>query len=215
MRARCALLNYSLLTTNYSLPLKRGLSMKKVLAVLAVMCLVSALGFAKAQEDREFIFKTGLQAQGIFSADGDKENTNPGISFGVEYFKYFNNIVAIGGGMNYDLPRDFKDDSIKGSLSFIPFYASVKVRMPLHGLENNYPFAAAKLGYSAFMSDCDWMRTSSGGLYAGLSAGYCIGALFLEASYSINNLSYKTYLSTKEISSTYSTIAVYVGVKID
>jgi hypothetical protein len=126
--------------------------------------------------------------------------------------------VAIGGGINYDLPREFKnpydDQSLTGAMSFLPFYAAVKVRMPLQGLENNYPFATAKLGYSAFMNDIDFIRTSSGGLYAGLSAGYCIGALFVEASYYINTISGKD-LDNNSFNATYSSIAVYIGVKMD
>ncbi|MDR2191817.1 MAG: outer membrane beta-barrel protein [Endomicrobium sp.] len=192
--------------------------MKKILAVLAVMCLVSALSFARAREDQEFIIKTGVQPQGDWSDDVGDENTNPGVSAGIEYFKYLNNIVAIGGGINYDLPRKFKgtddDPLLKGKMSFIPFYAAVKVRMPLQGLENNYPFATAKLGYSTFMNDVTFIRTSSGGLYAGISAGYCIGALFVEAAYSINTLSYKESGDPKSYDATYSTIAVYLGVKI-
>jgi hypothetical protein len=196
--------------------------MKKILVVLAVMCLVSTLSFARAKEDQEFIIKTGVQPQGTWSDDTGDENSNVGISAGIEYFKYFNNIVAIGGGVSYDLPREFREgnnvENLGGTMSFIPFYAAVKVRMPLQGLENNYPFATAKLGYSAFMNDIDFIRTYSGGLHAGISAGYCIGALFVEASYSINTLSYRPiaqYDNTKDYSATYSTIAVYIGVKMD
>jgi hypothetical protein len=195
--------------------------MKKILAILTAMCLGSALSFARASEDQEFIIKTGLQAQGTWSDDISDENTKPAISAGVEYFKYFNNIVAIGGGISYDFPRKIKnpedDYLLDGTMSFIPFYAAVKVRMPLQGLENNYPFATAKLGYSTFMNDLNFIRTSSGGLYAGISAGYCIGSLFVEAAYSISDLSYKGYDGTelKSYGATYSTIAVYIGVKID
>ncbi|MDR3112915.1 MAG: porin family protein [Endomicrobium sp.] len=192
--------------------------MKKILAVLAVICLVSSLSFARASEDMEFIIKTGVQPQGTWSDGEGDENTDVGVSAGVEYFKYFINIVAIGGGINYDLPREFKEDSMNGKISFLPFYTAVKVRMPLRGLENNYPFVTAKLGYSAFINDMDWIKTSSGGLYAGISAGYCIGALFFEAGYFINNLSYKPkppYNDSKSFDATYSTIAVYIGVKMD
>ena len=110
------------------------------------------------------------------------------------------------------ISREFKDTD--ESISFLPFYASVKVRMPLKGLDNNYPFMAARLGYSAFMTE-DKVATTSGGLYAGISAGYCIGALFLEGSYSINKLSYKPNAASSTFDGQYSTIAFYVGVKID
>ena len=190
--------------------------MKKVLVILAAMCLASALSFARATEDQEFIIKFGLQPEGNWLDSAGDESTMPGVSSGVEYFKYFNNIVAIGGGINYDMPRNFKAaDIVPGTISFLPIYTSVKVRMPLHGLENNYPFIAAKLGYSAFMDNADWIAASSGGLYTGISAGYCIGSLFFEASYSINNLSYRLDNSSKSFDVTYSTIAVYIGIKME
>jgi len=187
--------------------------MKKFIAVLTLMCASCAFLYAAAREDQEFIIKTGIQAQGIWEDKYNEENTNPGVSFGVEYFKYFNNVVAVGAGASYDLPRKFKNWD--GDISFLPLYTAVKVRMPLKGLDNNYPFATARLGYSAFMDNTDWVTSSSGGLQYGLSAGYCIGALFLEASYLVNRFSYKMEGDAKSLSSTYSTVAFYVGVKID
>jgi hypothetical protein len=188
--------------------------MKKFAAVLALMCMVSALSFARASEDQEFILKAGIQPEGTVKIDSYNDaDTKIGFSLGVEYYKYLNNIVALGGGANYDIPRKFKDSNY--TVSFLPFYAAVKVRMPLKGLENNYPFMAARLGYSAFMAEDDWASSTSGGLYAGISAGYCIGSLFLEGSYSYNGLSVKPFSSGPTYDGSYSTVAFYIGVKID
>jgi hypothetical protein len=180
------------------------------------LCLISAPAFAKNSADREFIIKTGIQPQAVWSDNISDENTNVGISAGVEYFKYLNNVVAIGAGATYDLPRKFKNqDDAPGDISFLPLYTAVKVRMPLRGLENNYPFLTARLGYSAFIENTDRIRTSSGGIQYGLSAGYCVGALFMEAVYSANRASYKMEGDSKTRDASYSTIALYIGVKMD
>ncbi|MDR1941033.1 MAG: hypothetical protein LBQ47_01750, partial [Endomicrobium sp.] len=130
--------------------------MKKFLIAASLVCLVSSAAFAKARQDQEFILKIGMQPQATWSDDISDENTQIGISAGVEYFKYLNNIVAIGAGTTYDLPRNFKnEDDANGNISFLPLYTAVKVRMPLSGLENNYPFITARLGYAAFIEQTD------------------------------------------------------------
>lgn len=190
--------------------------MKNLLIALTVLCIASSLALAKAKDDQEFIIKAGFQPQASVSVDGDDEDLNMGISAGVEYFKYFGNIIAAGAGAVYDLPRKFKDDDFEGNVSFLPMYVGVKVRTPLHGLENNYAFLAGRLGYSAFMyNDIDNIKSSSGGLYYSVGIGVSINVIVLEAVYSISNFSFKDKFSGKKEDGKYSTIGIYAGFKFE
>lgn len=193
--------------------------MKKLSIALCLMFALSSAVFAKANDDQEFIVKVGIQPQATASFDDEDYDTNIGISAGFEYFKYFGNIIAVGAGAVYDLPRKFKDDDIDGSISFLPMYAGVKVRTPLEGLNNNYAFLSGRLGYSAFMNnDLDTIKSSSGGLYYGVGLGVSISYLVIEAVYGINNYSYKVKSpggSNKSFDEQYSTITIYAGFKFE
>ncbi|MCL2390646.1 MAG: porin family protein [Endomicrobia bacterium] len=186
--------------------------MKKFLAVLALICLSSTAVFAMTSTDNEFIVKAGIQPQGSVSIDGNSSDTNVGISAGFEYFKYLNNIVAVGAGASYDLPRKFKDNAIDGSVSFLPLSIAVKARTPLQGFDNNFPFIVGRLGYSAFMNNSDYIKSSSGGLYYSLGLGVSIDYLVIEAAYAANKFSFK---NPADKDGTYSTISLYVGFKFE
>jgi hypothetical protein len=191
--------------------------MKKLLAavMLASMLSGAAFAFSNSKDDQEFIVKLGVQPQATASINGQKYDTNPGISAGFEYFKYFGNIFAAGAGAVYDFPRKFKDGG-DGSISFVPMYVGVKLRTPLEGLNNNYAFFAGRLGYSAFMySDMPGIRTSSGGLYCGAGLGVSISYLVLEAVYAVSNYSYTIGSTGRSYDEKYSTITIYAGFKFE
>lgn len=189
--------------------------MNKILAILSAMLIFTSFSFAAANDDQEFIIKAGFQPQGQVSGiNGSKESTNVGFSAGFEYFKYFGNIVAFGAGAVYDFPREFKEDNIKGNISFLPLYVGLKLRTPLHGLENNYIFASGRIGYSSFMEDINMMKSTSGGLYYAGGIGVCVSYFMFEAVYAVNNLSYKDF-ANKNHDENYSTVTLYVGVKFE
>jgi hypothetical protein len=192
--------------------------MKRLSLALGLTFILSAAVFAKANDDQEFIVKVGVQPQTTASFLDKDFDGNVGISAGFEYFKYFGNIIAAGAGAVYDLPRKFKDDDMKGSISFAPMYAGVKIRTPLEGLNNNFAFLSGRLGYGAFMyNDMDIIKSSSGGLYYGVGIGVSISYLVLEAIYSITNYSYKTESLglSKSYNEKYSTISIYAGFKFE
>ena len=189
--------------------------MKNFLAVFALICLSSAAVFAMTNTDNEFIVKAGIQPQGSVSIDGSSSDTNIGISAGFEYFKYLNNIVAVGAGASYDLPRKFKDDIIDGSVSFLPLSVAVKARTPIQGFDNNFPFIVGRIGYSAFMNNSDDIKSSSGGLYYSLGLGVSIDYLVIEAAYAANKFSFKNPVTDTNLDGTYSTISLYVGFKFE
>jgi len=193
--------------------------MRKLLAVLFMLSVFTSFAFAKIvipapQTDQEFIVKLGIQPQSMITVGGDSENTNVGSSLGVEYFKYLGNVIAVGAGATYDLPRNFRD-TYAGSVSFMPLYVGIKARTPLHGLSDNYGFATARVGYSAFMPDNDFMRSTSGGLYYSGGVGVSIRYLVIEAIYSIENFSYKSVVDDSSNNGHASTISLYVGFKFE
>jgi hypothetical protein len=65
---------------------------------------------------------------------------NAGLSVGIEFFKYLDNIIALGFGTTIDLPREIKKKELKGSMSYLPIYVGTKTRTPLHGLDGTYAF---------------------------------------------------------------------------
>lgn len=197
--------------------------MKKFTVVLALICFAAGLSFAQARDDQEIIIKAGIQPQATATLDGDNYDTNIGISVGAEYFKYFGNIIALGAGAMYDLPRKFKDDDLDGSISFVPIYVGLKVRTPLHGLENNYAFISGRVGYSAFVHDdvkfnnVDFIDSGSGGLYYAVGIGASISFIIVEAIYSVSNFSYDTKIlgNKKSYDEKYSTVGIYAGFKFE
>lgn len=189
--------------------------MKNLIIALTMICATSSFAFAKAQDDQEFIIKLGFQPQSIIAMDGKEDNLNIGISAGVEYFKYFGNIIAAGAGAIYDLPRKAKD-SDRGDVSFLPMYLGLKIRTPLHGLENNYAFLSGRLGYSAFMyNDLPQIKSASGGTYYAAGVGISISQLVLEAIYSISNFSIRSAITDKSYDAKCSTIGIYAGFKFE
>ncbi|MDR1695562.1 MAG: porin family protein [Endomicrobium sp.] len=188
--------------------------MKKFLAVLALICLSSTAVFAAMDTDQEFIVKAGIQPQSSMSVNGKTEDANIGITAGFEYFKYLNNIVAVGAGASYDLPRKFKSNTSGGSVSFLPMSVAIKARTPLHGLENNYPFIVGRLGFSAFMNNANWIKSSSGGLYYSIGVGVSISNLVIEAAYGASKFSYNDP-SEQSFDGTYSTISLTAGFKFE
>ncbi|MDR3256081.1 MAG: hypothetical protein LBT18_00225 [Endomicrobium sp.] len=190
--------------------------MKKVFVIYTLLCAMSVSAFSKSKNDKEFIVKAGIQPQSIVSAYSKKLNTSLGFSGGFEYFQYFGNIFALGGGAIYDSPRTFQDKNYSGNLSFFPLYAGLKVRTPLHGLDNNYMFFSGRLGYSALITtkDIEW-KSSVGGLYYGVGLGISINVLVIEVIYAISNFTYQTASNSKNDDGTYKTITFYVGFKFE
>ena len=193
--------------------------MRKLLAVLFVLVVSTSFAFSKItipapKTDQEFIVKLGIQPQSTIKLNGDSENTNIGTSLGVEYFKYLGNVIAVGAGATYDLPRNFRD-TYAGSVSFLPLYVGIKARTPLHGLDDNYGFITGRIGYSAFIPSNDFMRSTSGGLYYSGGVGISVSYLVIEAIYSIENFSYKSVTDNSSNSTYASTISLYVGFKFE
>lgn len=188
--------------------------MKKSLFCILATIFFAAPLFAEIEPYQECIIRFSMQPQGTFGYRGDN-NTNFGISTGFEYFRYITEILALGGGTVYETPRSFQDE-LDGSISFMPFYAALKLRPPLKNSKTFFPFFVAKLGYSPLITyGTDWLKSSSGGTYYSFGAGLNINVIILEASYSANTVNFTEKTTNKKFTDLYSTFSITIGYKFN
>jgi hypothetical protein len=187
---------------------------KKFLTVLTLILAVCSCVFAKPHDDRELVLKFGFQPQSIMTLSNKDHNMDLSASGGVEFFQYFGNILALGGGVAYDISRNFQDKNTSGSASFLPIFLAAKIRTPLHGLDNNYVFLSPKAGLSIPMTK-DFANSTNTGLYYGVGLGVSINVLLIEAVYAVNNFTYTTVSETQNINAHCSTITLYAGLKFE
>jgi hypothetical protein len=187
---------------------REGEKMKKIVTILTLFFITTALAIAKSSDDKEIIAKLGVQPQNTTNTDGTDENMNVGISAGAEFFKYFGNIFAFGAGALIDLPRNFKDKNLEGSLSCIPLYVGAKIRTPLSGLDDTYAFLSGRVGYSMPMTK-GFLDSATGGLYWAAGLGVNINCIIIEAVYARHNFNYAFNSVNRDAN--YSTITLYVG----
>jgi hypothetical protein len=185
--------------------------MKKIVAILTLLFITTALAIAKPSDDKEIIVKLGVQPQNTISVNGDDENMNVGISAGAEFFQYFGNIFALGTGAIIDLPRNFKNKNLKGSLSCIPLYFGAKARTHLSGFNDTYAFASGRVGYGMPMTNS--LDSATGGLYWAAGFGVNINFVIIEALYAIHNFNHR--LGSVNKNAPYSTITLYVGLNFE
>ncbi|MDR1418612.1 MAG: hypothetical protein LBI80_05630 [Endomicrobium sp.] len=173
---------------------------------------------AKPNNDREFILKFGFQPLGTLSekiqGTNTSKNTKLGLSAGLEYFQYLNNVFALGLGAMYDFPRDIDND--KRSASFMPLFAALKLRTPLRGLDNTFMFCSGRIGGSIpILSNLSDGATQKIGLYYGAGVGFSINYLVVEAIYAINNFSISQSNNSGTIDADCQIITLYAGCKFE
>jgi hypothetical protein len=179
--------------------------MNKFIAFLIPIFTMATLAAAKPNNDRELIVKLGFQPQNKISVNGKNENINAGVSIGIEFFKYLDNIIALGLGTTIDLPREIKKKELKGSMSCLPIYVGTKMRTTLHGLDDTYAFLSGRLGYSSPMGK-DLFDSASVGLYLSLGLGINIDCFILETVYAKH---------TFDTNNCISSITLYAGFKFE
>jgi hypothetical protein len=194
--------------------LDKGEKMRKVLVTFVLICIAAITVLAKPNNDREFILKLGFQpltAMSEESQGNNQKNTSLGISTGLEYFQYLNNVVALGLGTSYDFPRKANDNT--RNVSFIPLFAALKLRTPPSGLDNTFMFCSGRIGVVIpMLSDLN-EATQKTGLYYGAGIGFSINSLVIEAIYAINN--YTISNPEKTVNCNCQTITLYAGYKFD
>ena len=160
--------------------------MKKT--VLAVLALAFFCGSALA--DSVVRAKGGLDVMGDFTMSGGgmsmSFDTNIGINLAGEYLYSVQEIMKVGGGVEFLIPR--KIDSIgmgDAKISYIPIYLTAEIT-PIEHMRELY--FKGNLGYNALVN-IDATGGSAieekGGVYFALGAGYDFkSGLMLEALYS-------------------------------
>lgn len=93
----------------------------------------------------------------------------------------------------------------------MPIYFGAKIRAPLHGLDDTYPFISGTIGYGVPITKA--FDNTEGGLYWGVGFGVNINVLSLEAVYPRTNLSFLSNNDNKDAD--YSTIAICAGFKFE
>jgi hypothetical protein len=191
--------------------------MKKVLVTFVLLCIAAITVLAKPKNDREFILKLGFQPLTTmseeFQGNSTSQNTNLGISTGLEYFQYLNNVVALGLGTSYDFPRKTNDNA--RNVSFMPLFAALKLRTPLSGLDNTFMFCSGRIGGAIpMLSDLNG-ATQKTGLYYGVGIGFSINSLVIEAIYAINNYTLSSPMNEGTINCNCQTITLYAGFKFE
>lgn len=157
--------------------------MKKMF--FALLALILASGAAFAVEGAVINIKAGLDTAGNMSASRDgngNKRVKVGISLTGEYLFKMNDIVKLGGGMEYLLPRDF-DTEFAPSFSFLPIYLSAEIT-PIPPLRELY--FKGNIGYNVlFDYDYELLKfDEKGGMYFAIGAGYVFDfGLFLETLY--------------------------------
>lgn len=137
--------------------------------------------------------KLGVDLPGDHEVSGlglsGTEDVETGFSLSAELFGTVADIVDIGGGITWQLPREQED--FDGDFYFVPFYGMIRVR---HTFDQVAPYLIGQLGYNLFYGDSDYEGSGifeadlEGGLYYGIGGGIIFREHFLiELLYSVNN----------------------------
>ncbi|MCL1972583.1 MAG: porin family protein [Endomicrobia bacterium] len=151
--------------------------MKKLVLAVAAVVIMAGAAFAEG----EINVKLGLDVAGTYSVDGGRDiDMNTGVNIQGEYLAVASDILKIGGGLQYLLPRNADGVSGDAGLSFLPIYATVEVN-PIKSAKE--VFFKANLGYGLVIPEDSDFSTESG-LYYAIGAGYNFpSGLILDISY--------------------------------
>jgi hypothetical protein len=180
----------------------------KVLLALALMTFTAGIVSAADGKFGEINLKAAYQFEGIVRDnitewfDYDINNfyqTDPGFSFGAEYlYSFFDKIVKIGVGLQYELPREAWDgwsgeatdlENERVNYSLLPIYVTVQYS-PIKKFQEL--FIKGNIGYNVLTSiellpegPRPGLDEKKGGLYWQVSAGFeADWGLLLECFYS-------------------------------
>jgi hypothetical protein len=167
--------------------------MKKLFFVMVVAVFLSSSASAQFLEG-DFIGKVNLGIAGKFKSSKDLNyeksfDVSSGIDIAAEYVFSVANIIQIGGGAKYLLPREVIDAAKQGNTkaSYLPVYALITVKPFLLPV-----YFKANLGWNLFTNldyDLPGVKVESyGRTYWALGAGYELPlGLLLELSFNVYN----------------------------
>jgi hypothetical protein len=199
--------------------------MKRLFLMVLLLIVTSAFLFADTKNDKEFILKLGVQPfsslEVIMPSLGMSIETSPntGVSAGLECFQYLSNVVALGLGTQYDLPRRTAKENTE-ICSFMPVFAALKLRTPLSGLDNTFMFLSSRIGWNipVTISDLPQGASLKIGFYYGAGIGVSIESFVIETIYAKGSSSVQANDATGnnvKISVNLETITLYAGYKFD
>jgi len=145
-----------------------------------------------------------------------------GISLYGEYLYLINDIIKVGGGLQYLIEREVADvlDVESSKFSYLPIYLTVQVN-PINAAKEI--FLKGNIGYNLLFTDSIVKgygpgvdRDEKGGLYYGISAGYeFLFGLVASVSYDVysSETKYSIGGNYDKFEYTYSIIGLNVGYK--
>jgi hypothetical protein len=176
--------------------------MKKLVLVLLVsLVLVFAIGYVASAE---VVVKAGYDLGSTFSDNyGFSSTMDGGFSLGFEYAAEVTNNLMVGGGLEYQLPRN---DSTNTMINFIPIYGLVQYKFSQF-------YVVGRLGYDLYNQNPTAPGASyTGGIYYEAGAGFNINKnMAIEAVYGINSCT-GTYSSITK-TGIYSKLGLSFGYK--
>jgi long-subunit fatty acid transport protein len=152
---------------------------KLVLALIVSLVLVFAVGSVTMAD---MTAKVGYDLGGTFTI-GTSQSTDGGFSLGFEYTSEMGDNLMVGGGLEYQLNRNFTGFST--AFNFIPIYGLVQYKFDQF-------YVTGRLGYDLLSVNPAPSAPISlnGGIYYGVGAGYTIDKnMVVEAIYGIYNMS--------------------------
>jgi hypothetical protein len=214
--------------------------MKKILLIFSVVAfsflacalLLSTSAQAQALPKAGLVIKGGLDVMGEvdLELDGDEADgdMDTGITIGAEYIFPLSDMIGIGPGALYMLPRGVDEDWPDGNMSFLPVYAVFNLCLKTGG--SIKPYLAAHLGYSfAFMDSSmeddleaaiedktgeDVSLETEGGLYWGIGGGLLLTEnIQIELIYNVNSGKITSDDVDEEVEVDYTKITITVGYK--
>ena len=160
--------------------------MKKTMIVLVFALLLLTMSCSSVLAGG--MVKLGIEPNGALSTKISGYmlgyEVEPGPSVTGEYLFALNEMVQVGGGLEYQLKRNVQ--GLAAGFSFVPLYGTVKLKAPLSTNLNTY--FTGKIGYNYLMLDQSVEGFDyGGGLYYGIGIGIDLNSKYaVEAEYSVN-----------------------------
>ena len=163
----------------------------------------------------EIILQVGYDFYAKYNSNKIETSNPKGVTFFAQYYRYINNVFAVGCGADIQTPREF--NHLPGKFYFLPMYLSLKLRSePTQPYK--YGYLLAKFGYNLFYSDSkfsDIVYDTEGGMYYGVGAGIVYNNVLIELFYSISNGNGKYKFDNSKLDADYSKYCVSIGYVFD
>ncbi|OGS22370.1 MAG: hypothetical protein A2252_02170 [Elusimicrobia bacterium RIFOXYA2_FULL_39_19] len=202
--------------------------MKKIMGMFLAVVLFgvsSAIGQDDNSGSNKLFLKAGFDNTGTNKADwsgtlfDSNDDVETGYSATVEYMHFYNQILGVGLGINYQVLRGIKDSDAK--FGFMPVYGTLMLS-PFSNSVPLSPYVKFDAGYnvayngnSSYTSSILGDVTLAGGLYWGAGFGVQLGnAIFADLMMTTNQGKYKlsNFLGSAEADITYQKFSLNVGI---